>query len=73
VVGAINIQFAYNLSLGYYENVTNVNKAASLLGRQSAKARIKKWGKKEFLRRMREWGRLGGRPKGSGNKKEKAR
>jgi hypothetical protein len=40
-----------------------VNKAASLMGRKSAEARRKKWGKKEFVRRMREWGRLGGRPK----------
>jgi hypothetical protein len=53
--------------------VKNVNKAASLLGRQSAKARIKKWGKQEFLCRMRKWGKLGGRPKGSGKKKQKAR
>jgi len=30
-----------------------------------------KWGKKEFERRMREWGKLGGRPKGSGKKKGK--
>jgi hypothetical protein len=42
--------------------------AASLMGRRSAEARIKKWGKQEFKRRMREWGKLGGRPKGSKNK-----
>jgi len=48
--------------------VTDLNKAASLLGRKSAEARKKKWGKKEFVRRMQEWGRLGGRPKGSGKK-----
>ena len=29
-------------------------------------ARIKKWGRGEFERRMREWGKLGGRPIGSG-------
>jgi hypothetical protein len=46
-----------------------VSKAASIMGRKSAQARIKKWGKKEFVRRMQEWGRLGGRPKGSGKKK----
>jgi hypothetical protein len=51
--------------------VTNVTKAASLMGRKSAKARAAKWGKKEFVRRMREWGKLGGRPKGSGKKKSK--
>jgi hypothetical protein len=42
----------------------DLSKAASILGRKSAAARTKKWGKKEFVRRMREWGKLGGRPKG---------
>jgi hypothetical protein len=51
--------------------MTDVSKAASLMGRKSAKARAAKWGKKEFVRRMREWGKLGGRPKGSGKKKSK--
>ena len=45
--------------------MTDVTKAASLMGRKSAQARIEKWGKKEFVRRMQEWGKLGGRPKGS--------
>jgi hypothetical protein len=45
-----------------------VNKAASLMGRRSAEARIKQWGKREFVRRMQEWGKLGGRPKGSAKK-----
>jgi hypothetical protein len=53
--------------------VKDVNKAASLLGRKSAEARKKKWGKKEFVRKMQEWGKLGGRPKGSGKAKRKAR
>jgi hypothetical protein len=48
-----------------------VNQAASLLGKRSAKARRKKWGKAEFERRMREWGKLGGRPKDSGKQKQK--
>lgn len=48
--------------------MVDVNKAASLMGRKSAEARKEKWGKKEFVRRMREWGKLGGRPKGSGKK-----
>jgi hypothetical protein len=39
-----------------------------LLGRTSAKARIEKWGAEEFNCRMKEWGRLGGRPKNSGKK-----
>ena len=40
-----------------------VNDAASALGRRSAEVRQKKWGQKEFLKRMREYGKLGGRPK----------
>ena len=50
-----------------------MNVAASLMGSRSAQARIKKWGKKEFVRRMREWGKLGGRPKGSGKTNDKKR
>ena len=38
------------------------------MGRKSAEARRKKWGRKEFVRRMREYGKKGGRPKGSGKK-----
>ena len=49
----------------------NMSKAASLMGRKSVQARKKKWGKKEFVRRLREWGKLGGRPKGTGKKKSK--
>jgi len=45
-----------------------LNEAASLLGKRSAYARREKWGKAEFKRRMREWGNLGGRPRGSGKK-----
>jgi hypothetical protein len=41
----------------------DVNKAASALGKRSAEVRQKKWGKKEFVKRMREYGKLGGRPK----------
>ena len=41
----------------------NVNEAASAMGKRSAEVRQKKWGKKEFLKRMREYGKLGGRPK----------
>jgi len=50
--------------------VKDVSKAASLMGRKSAEARRKNWGKKEFIRRMREWGKLGGRPKKKRTKKE---
>jgi hypothetical protein len=45
-----------------------VDNAASLMGQRSAEARAKKWGKLEFVKRMQEWGKLGGRPKGSGKK-----
>ena len=48
---------------------SDVSTAASLMGRRSAKARVQKWGQAGFERRMREWGKLGGRPKGSGKKK----
>jgi hypothetical protein len=47
--------------------MANVSQAASLLGRRSAQVRIKKWGKEEFERRLREWGKLGGRPKNRTN------
>jgi hypothetical protein len=50
--------------------MTEVDKAASLMGRKSAEARAKKWGKAEFRRRMQEWGKLGGRPPGSGKAKQ---
>jgi hypothetical protein len=48
-----------------------VSRAARLLGRRSAEARIKKWGKREFVKKMQEWGKLGGRPKGSGERQKK--
>jgi hypothetical protein len=48
-----------------------VSRAASLMGRRSVEARIKEGGKREFVKRMQEWGKLGGRPKGSGRKQGK--
>jgi hypothetical protein len=51
----------------------NVNKAASTLGKRSADVRQKKWGKKEFVKRMREWGKLGGRPKKSESKRKEGK
>jgi hypothetical protein len=48
-----------------------VSDAASLMGRRSAKARKEKWGEAEFQRKMQEWGKLGGRPQGSGKKQVK--
>jgi hypothetical protein len=49
--------------------MTEISKAASLMGRKSAKSREKKWGRATFVRKMQEWGKLGGRPKGSGKKR----
>ncbi len=40
-----------------------ISEAASMLGKKSAEARRAKWGEKEFKRRMREWGKTGGRPR----------
>jgi hypothetical protein len=49
-----------------------VSAAASMMGRRSAQARLEKWGRIEFSRRMREYGKLGGRPpKKSTGKREK--
>jgi hypothetical protein len=62
---------SYNLTIGYNAPVTDLNKAASLMGRKSAEARKKKWGKKEFVRKMQDWGKLGGRPKGRGKKSKR--
>ncbi len=39
--------------------------AARLLARRSVKARREAWGEAEFARRMRAWGKLGGRPRKS--------
>ena len=51
--------------------MVDISNAASLMGRKSAEARKRKWGKREFVRKMQEWGKLGGRPKGSGKKNQK--
>ena len=42
-----------------------------MLAKRSVKARKEKWGEDEFKRRMQEWGSLGGRPKGAGQKSRK--
>jgi hypothetical protein len=49
----------------------DVNEAASLMGKKSAEARQKKWGKRAFVKKMREWGKLGGRPKKSQTKRKR--
>lgn len=67
-VGVGAVMVSSNLTIGYNGIVKQLSEAASLLGRRSAKARRNKWGEREFIRRMREWGKLGGRPKGSSKK-----
>jgi|RhiMetdeSRZDD1v2_1073273.scaffolds.fasta_scaffold940040_2 hypothetical protein len=42
---------------------SKISEVMSLIGKRSAEVRQEKWGKKEFKKRMREWGKLGGRPK----------
>jgi hypothetical protein len=51
----------------------SVGNAASLMGRRSAEVRINRWGKREFVAKMREWGKLGGRPIGSGKQQRSKR
>jgi len=50
----------------------DVNEAASALGKRSAEVRREKWCNLEFVKKMRAWGKLGGRPsKKATDKKEK--
>ena len=42
--------------------MSDISRAGRALGHRSVEARILKWGKREFVRKMREWGKLGGRP-----------
>ncbi|HTZ73062.1 MAG TPA: hypothetical protein VMB47_04010 [Candidatus Aquilonibacter sp.] len=44
------------------------NEAAQSLARKSVRARQEKWGKKEFVKKMRKWGKLGGRPPKKGKR-----
>lgn len=38
------------------------SEAARLLGKRSVRARKERWGEAEFVRRLREYGKRGGRP-----------
>jgi len=49
------------------------SQAASLLGRLSAEARRRKWGEEGFVVRMREYGKLGGRPPKAAGKTKRVR
>jgi hypothetical protein len=42
-----------------------IRKAAEALAKRSIEARKRAWGDEGFRNRMREWGKMGGRPKGS--------
>ena len=73
-VNLVRAALAKNLTLGYDQSMpkkTSASKAASELGRRSAAARRKAWGEAEFKRRMKQYGKLGGRPRGSGKAKQK--
>jgi hypothetical protein len=49
---------------------TAASKAASLMGKRSYKARVERFGIERLQAIARENGKLGGRPKGTGEKKE---
>lgn len=50
-------------------NMRTTTKAAKELARRSVRARRLKWGSEGFRARMREWGKLGGRPPKGGKKR----
>jgi ribosomal protein S6 len=47
------------------EMESKISEVMSVMGQRSAQARKKAWGTKEFKKRMKEFGKLGGRPKKS--------
>jgi hypothetical protein len=48
-----------------------ISEVMSLMAQRSVEARQKAWGKREFNKRMKEWGKLGGRPKKTESKPRK--
>ena len=44
---------------------SEIREAAKALAGRSIEARKQAWGEDEFRNRMRAWGKMGGRPKGS--------
>ena len=58
----LEISLDINLTLGYMKVMVTLTNAAALMGCRSAQVRTQLWGRVEFIRRMREWGKLGGRP-----------
>jgi len=62
-------ELAFILPLGYRGHMPKKkNEAAQSLARKSVRARQEKWGKKEFVKKMRKWGKLGGRPPKKGKR-----
>ena len=51
------------LTIGYIKGMSKASDAAKTLALRSVAARRRKWGEEEFRAKMREWGKLGGRPK----------
>jgi hypothetical protein len=49
--------------------MSKATEAARELARRSIRARRLKWGNEGFRERMREWGKLGGRPSKEGKKR----
>jgi hypothetical protein len=49
--------------------MSKASEAAKELARHSIRARRLKWGETGFRERMREWGKLGGRPPKKGKKR----
>lgn len=47
-----------------------LSEAARKMGMRSVQSRKKMWGEKEFARRMKDYGKLGGRPKRDSQKSE---
>jgi hypothetical protein len=50
--------------------MNKTSEAARMLAQLSVAARRRKWGDVGFRKRMQTWGKLGGRPVGSGKQKE---
>jgi hypothetical protein len=47
-----------------------ISEVMSMMAQRSVEARKAAWGKREFKKKMREWGKLGGRPRKDENKEK---
>jgi len=57
------LSIAVKKKSGNEDMESKISEVMGVFGKRSAEVRQKKWGKKEFVKRMREYGKLGGRPK----------